>query len=162
MSIIETVSLCARLNIPLRGHRDSFHEIDHPATSSQHGNFWAILQFRVASGDIALKEHLAHAARNATYTSSRNQNEVLDILGKTVRIIVERFKKAVYYTVIADEITDCSNKEQLSIVLWYINPEDNMIREDSLNVTQGSQKEFWLFHCFLRWGLTVQTTWSGL
>lgn len=31
---------------------------------------------------------------------------------------------------IADEVTDCSNKEQLSIVLRYVNPENSIIRED--------------------------------
>ena len=31
---------------------------------------------------------------------------------------------------IADEVTDCSNKEQLCIVLRYVDPETNAIRED--------------------------------
>ena len=30
----------------------------------------------------------------------------------------------------ADEVTDCSNKEQLSLVLRYVNPSDSQIRED--------------------------------
>jgi hypothetical protein len=32
--------------------------------------------------------------------------------------------------VVADEVADCSNKEQLGIVLRYVNPFDNFIRED--------------------------------
>ena len=31
---------------------------------------------------------------------------------------------------IADEVTDCANKEQLSVVLRYLNPDDSSIRED--------------------------------
>ena len=34
------------------------------------------------------------------------------------------------FTVIADEVTDCANKEQHSLVLRYVNPEDSCIRED--------------------------------
>ena len=39
---------------------------------------------------------------------------------------------ASYYTIIADEVTDCSNKEQLAIVLRYVNAGDNIIHEDFL------------------------------
>ena len=34
------------------------------------------------------------------------------------------------FTLIADEVTDCADKEQRSVVLRYVNPEDNCIRED--------------------------------
>ena len=33
-------------------------------------------------------------------------------------------------TLIADEVTDCSNKEQLCIVIRYVEPETASIRED--------------------------------
>lgn len=129
-SIIETIVLCGRQNISLRGHRDTFHEVEH-APNAQHGNFWALLQFRMQAGDVILKDHLAQSSRNATYTSSRIQNQILDVLGSTIVFkIIEKVKKATYYTVIADEVTDCSNKEQLSLVLRYVNPEDNLICED--------------------------------
>lgn len=128
--IIETIVPCGRQNIPLRGHHDSTLDVER-APSGQHGNFWALLQFRATAGDEVLKNHLAQSSRNATYTSSRIQNQILDVLGSTiVRRIVHRVEKACYYTLIADEVTDCSNKEQLSLVLRYVNPDDNLIRED--------------------------------
>ena len=34
--------------------------------------------------------------------------------------ILDRVKRAVWYTVIADEVTDVSNKEQLNVVLRYV------------------------------------------
>ena len=130
-SIIETILLCGRQNIPLRGHRDSVLDVGLSA-SSQHGNFWALLQFRVAAGDAALKDHLAQSSRNATYTSCRIQNQILEVLGSTiVHKVLHRVNNAsYYYTFIADEVTDCSNKEQLSLMLRYVNPLDNLIRED--------------------------------
>ena len=91
----------------------------------------ALLQFRVAAGDVVLRDHLAHSSKNATYTSSRIQNEILDIVGSAIaRVIVQRVRDATFYTVIADEVTDCSNKEQLSLVIRYVSKEDNLIRED--------------------------------
>ena len=39
-------------------------------------------------------------------------------------------RSSLCYTLIADEVTDCSNKEQLCIVLRYVETESNLIRED--------------------------------
>ena len=64
-------------------------------------------------------------------TSYRIQNQILNILGNTVvQKIVHRVRDATYFTVIADEVTDSSNKEQLSLVLRYVSPDNNQIRED--------------------------------
>ena len=94
--------------------------------NAQHGNFWALLQFRIAAGDIVLRDHLALCSRNATYTSYRILNQILDILGNTVvQKIVQRVRDATYFTVMADKVTDSSNKEQLSLVLRYVSPNNN-------------------------------------
>ena len=74
-SIVETVLLCGRQNIPLRGHRDSNLDVEL-SPSTQHVNFWALLQFRVAAGDTVLESHLSQSSRNATYTSPHIQNEI--------------------------------------------------------------------------------------
>ena len=79
-SIVETIVLCGRQNISLCGHRDSALDVERDATAS-HGNFRALLEFRVAAGDSVLRDHLATAARNATYTSADIQNQVIAILG---------------------------------------------------------------------------------
>ena len=50
-----------------------------------HGNFRALLDFRVDAGDTLLDQHLTTAARNATYTSSVIQNQVIDVLSDQVR-----------------------------------------------------------------------------
>ena len=124
--------MCGRQNIPLRGHRDSLNNFEHDP-SAQHGNFWALLQFGIEAGDTVLNEHLLSGSvvkRNATYTSYRIQNDILDILGNIItQKIVTKIKMASYY---ADEVTDCSNKEQLAIVLRYVNAGDNITHEDFL------------------------------
>ena len=78
-----------------------------------------------------LKNHLATAAGNIMYTSPDIQNQLISVLGDYVRNkIICRVKEAKFFTVVADEVTDCSNKEQLGIVLRYVNSSDNLIRED--------------------------------
>ena len=66
-SIIETIILCGRQNISLRGHRDTSIDLERDPCAS-HGNFWALLEFRIAAGDTVLKDHLANAPANAKYT----------------------------------------------------------------------------------------------
>lgn len=72
-SIVETVLLCARQTIALRGHRD-----DLSGDSANKGNFLAILTL-LARHDPLLKRHLEEAPRNATLTSKGTQNEVISI-----------------------------------------------------------------------------------
>ena len=68
---------------------------------------------------------------NATYTSSSIQNEIVDIIGNhIIDTTVRRVKEAKCFSVIADEVTDASNKEILSLVLRCVNPEDGQVRED--------------------------------
>ena len=119
-SITKTVLLCGRQNISLCGHRDSAKDSQRDDTSNL-GNFWALLKFRVDAGDTVLADHLTTACRNATYTSPDIQNQLVAILGDQIRdTILRKVKEAQWYTVIADEVTDASNKEQLSLVLRYM------------------------------------------
>lgn len=92
-SIVNTIVLCGRQNIPLRGHYDSGTDVEKH-TSANHGNFWALLKFRVEAGDKVLEEHLTIAARNATYTSADIQNQIITILGDHIREqIIQNVKK---------------------------------------------------------------------
>ena len=69
-------------------------DVEH-TPNAQHGNFWALLQFRVSAEDTVLRDHLAQSSRNATYISSCIQNQIVDILGRTVvGKIVQRVKDA--------------------------------------------------------------------
>ena len=121
-SIFKTIELCGRQNISLRGHRDNATDIEKdPSLFENHGNFRALLKFRVDAGDSILSEHLVTAPRNATYTSSNIQNQVIDIFADQIRQnIISRVKKVRWYSVVADEVTDISNKEQLSLVVRYV------------------------------------------
>ena len=121
-SIFKTITLCGRQNIALRGHRDNATDLERdPSDVENHGNFRALLDFRVDAGDALLGQHLTTAARNATYTSSIIQNQVIDVLADQVRQkIIRKVDQAKWFSIIADEVTDVSNKEQLSLVVRFI------------------------------------------
>jgi len=124
--------LCGRQNIPLSGQCDNATDIEKVTCHSEnHGNFIALLKFRVDAGDFILHEHLTTAPKNATYTSFVIQNEVIEILGDQIQQkIITRVKQVRWYTVVADEVTDISNKEQLSLVVQYVDLESLKVRED--------------------------------
>ena len=96
-SILKTIIFCGRNNIPLRGRRD-----DDPTNESLQGYFQALLYFRIESGDQVLQNHLENSSRNATYISKTIQNELITTVGK-------------YFSILADEAADISNKENMSI-----------------------------------------------
>ena len=86
-----------------------------------------LLNFRVNAGDAVSKNHLATAAKNATYISAPTQNQLIKCCGDVItNILVQEIKAAKFYTILADEVSDCSNKEQMSIVIRYIDSDCNI------------------------------------
>ena len=101
-SIIMTVLLCGRYNIPFRGHRD---DSDYYETV-----YCGIFQ-----------EHFATAPRNATYRSKTTQNELIICCAEVItKQIINEIKQSKYFSILADEVTDCSNKEQMPLVIRYV------------------------------------------
>lgn len=116
-AMAECIAFCGRKGIALRGHRDDATAED----DKNRGNFIALVKFRAASGDTILKDHIENGPKNATYTSKNVQNELIAILGNQIRThILEKVKAAQYYSILADEVTDISRKEQLALVVRYV------------------------------------------
>ncbi len=91
------------------------------------GNFIELVRFR-AETDKILADHLSHAPKNAQYTSKNVQNELIKVVGDEISCgILEEVRVAKFYSIIADEVTDASNTEVLSLVFRYVN--DGQIKE---------------------------------
>ena len=134
MSILKTVVFCGRQNIPLRGHRDDSKHLNECVNI---GNFQALLDFRVDAGDEILRRHFNIAPRNATYRSKTIQNELIESVGSWIRQeIVDEVKKAGFFSILADETTDCSNKEQLTLVLRFVDGQKK-IREEFIEFVEA-------------------------
>ena len=98
--------------MPLRGHRD-----DQTSTSSNRGNFRAILE-TMAKRDDTLREHLQTGRKNAQYTPRTIHNEVIDVVAEYVRKENTRSleeENAIFY-IMADGITDPPGKQEIMSV----------------------------------------------
>ncbi|CAH1994285.1 unnamed protein product [Acanthoscelides obtectus] len=135
-AIVETIILCGRQAIALRGSHDS-GEIGINEPEHNDGNFRALLRFRARSGDEALKNHLLtqNIHSRAMYTSSVIQNEVIELCGSAIQTqVLNRVKEAGFFTILADETQDISRREQLALCLRYVHCSSgkSVIQEDFL------------------------------
>ena len=118
LSIIKTVALCGKQTIALRGHRD---DETCQETSWNRGNFQELLDFRIDSGDMILRDHFETAPKNATYKSKTIQNQIIDCIGDSIKEkIIDEIKDAGIFSILADETPDVSRKEQMPISLRYV------------------------------------------
>lgn len=131
--IIKTIIFCGAQNIPLRGHRDDGKlQTDE---SFEGGNFRALLKFRIDAGDEDLASHIHSSGKNASYISKTTQNEIIECCSEVItEKIVSNIKKAKYFTLIADETTDISTKQQLSICIRYYDNVSFKIKEDFVKI----------------------------
>ena len=127
--IVGAILTCARQNIPLRGHRDDAHHLEDE--KSNPGNFIEILKYGASCGNLT-DVLFGSVPSNQTYRSKTIQNELIEICGDMViEELVDDVKKAKFFSLLADEATDCSNTEQMAVVLRFID-ESLKIREDYL------------------------------
>lgn len=126
--IIRTVLFCARQGVALRGHQDH-GLLATKIPKENNGNFRALLRFALESNDNDLKSHLETANRSATYLSPRIQNEIIEVAGKIiVSNLVKRINEARCFTVIADESTDVSGIEQLTLCVRFVENQNGEYR----------------------------------
>ena len=71
------------------------------------------------------------------YTSGNIQTQIIDVLADQVREkLMRKVKAARWYMIVSDEVTDVSNKEQVTSVLWDVDSEIFLIREYLLGFTE--------------------------
>ena len=129
-TIVGAIITCGRQNIALRGHRDDWkYYIDDDETNP--GNFIEILKYGANCGNL-MDELFKDCPSNQTYCSKTIQNEILEICGEmTTEILVGEIKHGKFFSILADEATDCSNIEQMAVVLRFVDSSFK-IREEFL------------------------------
>ena len=135
LSIIDAIKTIGKMGVPLRGHRDDSRyqpDVGEPANHPGVGNFIEFINFAVRQENQTLRYHLKTCSSRETYISKTTQNLLLtccdDIMAET---ILGRVKEAKFCSIICDEASDPSNKEQLSFSLRYVN-DDGDICDDFL------------------------------
>lgn len=117
--IIAIVCHLAEHNQALRGHSEKLFE-------PHNGNFLGQVEL-MAQFDPIMSEHLRRIEKKEIkdhYLSNIIQNELIVLVGeKTKDAILQKVKKAKYFSVIMDCTPDISHNEQLSLVLRIVNCE---------------------------------------
>lgn len=134
-SIIETIKLCGRQELALRGTNDSgplsANDLE-PVIND--GNFRTLLRMRMQCGDQKLIKHTKNMTLNATYMSPTIQNDIIDICGSIIeKKIITNIVDAGVFSILVDETADISGYEQMSLCVRYTKKSDSgcyITRED--------------------------------
>lgn len=130
LHIVRCIEFCGRQELPLRGHRDSGpFSLDEP--DHNEGNFRAALRLRLDCMDKETADLFLNAPRNATYLSWKVQNDIIAIMGTQIQDeILSDVAENKYFSILADETSDDSQTEQLSISIRFV--KENTIHEEFL------------------------------
>lgn len=85
-------------------------------------------------------------------------NELLTTMGHTVlRSILSKIKEQnpAWYAIIGDEATDVNNREQLNVLIRYVN-DDYVINDDSITLTELSDTFSETIYCLIKATLEVK------
>jgi len=118
--IIRTIEICGRQEIPWRGHRDTGAFLLNE-TDCNDGVFKAALRLRVEAADKQTSDLFLKAPRNASYLSRRMQNLIIFLMGDAIqKQKLSDISQCKYFSILADETTDISQIEQLSLSARFI------------------------------------------
>ena len=107
VKIISNIKFLARQGLPLRGHGDE-----------SNSNFFQLMKLR-AEDDAKITSWLER--KTDKYTSPEMQNEIIKTMAMQVlRHIVESIKSVPFLTIMIDETTDVSNKEQVVVCFRWV------------------------------------------
>ncbi|XP_023766503.2 uncharacterized protein LOC111915032 [Lactuca sativa] len=123
---IDTVRWLTFQACALRGH-------DESPNSKNRGNFLQLLKLLVSYNDEVANVILENAPYNSKYTSGDIQKEILSIIANKVRKHIRSEVGDSYFCVMVDESRDESKKEQMAIVLRFVDAE-GIIRERFLDL----------------------------
>ena len=106
MKVLQNTQFLARQGLALQGNDD------------KESNFFQLMKLR---GKDDSNIELWIQKKTDKYTSCDIQNEILDLMAKSVlREIVDQIKQAGFYPLLADECTVVANKEHLTVCLRWI------------------------------------------
>ena len=118
MIVLSCIVYLARQGLPLRGHIE------------EEGNLFQLLKFRAMSEVPRLNEWL----RNRCYLSHDIVNEIVRLMANNVlRSLIKTVEASGFYSILADETRDRSNKEQLVVCVRWVDA-DFCVYEEPLGL----------------------------
>lgn len=103
--LLSSIRFLARQGLALRGHYEDINSLD--------GNLYKLLLLRAE--DCPELKSWVHQKE---YTSPQIVNEIIGLMGNTIlRTILTSIKTSMWFSIIADEATDVSRNEQMSLTI---------------------------------------------
>ena len=123
LKLLKTLKYLARQGLPLRGHNED--------SESFEGNLYQLLLLQAQ--DCPGMDIWLHRRE---YISPEIINELIEKMGNSVlRRILESIRTSLWFSILADEATDISHHEQMSLSIRWV--DDNFeIHEDVLGLFQ--------------------------
>ena len=83
----------------------------------------------MANYDVILAEHLQRGKekpKSVTYLSNRSQNEIIGLLGETIKKkLISEIKDAKYFSIMLDSTPDIAHEDQDSEIVHYVHIDEN-------------------------------------
>ena len=125
LMLLSNVCYLARQSLPLRGNWDE------SSKAEENSNFHQLIKLQ-SQQDPEILEWLQRKSNK--YTSLEIQNEMLEAMALgLLRKISANIQSATFYTIMADETADISNKEQLVTCIHWVD-ENFVVHEDFLGI----------------------------
>ena len=117
LKLLSTVQFLARQGLSLRGHLEDVNHLE--------GNLYRLLLLRTEDCP-----ELKSWIYKKQYTSPEIINEIITIMGhKILDSLLVRIKRSLWFSIIADEATDISGNEQMSLSIRWTDDEYNVYEE---------------------------------
>ncbi|KAK8925828.1 hypothetical protein KSP39_PZI018041 [Platanthera zijinensis] len=117
---IDCIRFLLRQGIAFRGH-------DESENSSNRGNYLELLKFLADHNDEVKAVAFGNAPQNVKLTSPDVQQDIVTAAAReTLKVIVEEIGDALF-SILVDEARDISVKEQMAVVVRYIDKKGNVI-----------------------------------
>ena len=123
LKVLLSVQYLSRQGLPLRGHREDIESLE--------GNLYQLLLLQSKEC-----QEMKSRILKKEYTSPVIINEIIYMMGQAVlRGILADIKASMWYSIIADEATDISHNEQMSLSIRWVDSSYN-IHEECIGLIQ--------------------------
>ncbi|KAK1396146.1 zinc finger MYM-type protein 1-like [Heracleum sosnowskyi] len=151
-AVLSVIRLLLQLGLPFRGHNES-------SDSIYKGNFLEVLEWYCQRDDQVAKFVGPNAPGNCQLTSPKVQKELVNACAIETRSVIFADIGDKYFSLMVDESRDISLKEQMVVVLRYVNKHGQVIErfisiEHVLDTSSQSLKNA-IDGLFLRHGLSL-------
>ena len=128
MGVVESLRYTACQGIAQRGHIED-------EDSANRGNFRELLSV-IGKFDKTVQKKSDNNPSNAKYVHHDVQNEIINVMAEMIRKqLRDEVKDAEHFAILVDESKDISKKEQISVIVRYLNTESERVVEEFLHFT---------------------------